>query len=425
MSEPITQLLRRFAPAIYGPTVLFALGEGAIMPLLPVIATGLGADVALATLIAAMLVVGQLLGNLPAAWAVARFGERRSMAASGSVALVGAAGVALAPTLFLLAISGFIIGICAAVFVLARHAFMTVHVPFAFRARALALLGGTFRLGMFAGPFIAAALLAVTGSAASAAWFFAVCLLATVVLVWVAPEPEFVVEVSRDPGAAGAGSGPATVSPATVSPAIAADYPPRGEGVFATMVRHRGVLARLGFSAATLAALRSTRQVIIPVWGIAIGADAGTIALVAGLSGAFDFALFYASGQIADRYGRLWTAMPAVLLMSLSFVALSFTMPLASAFVWFVVLSAVLGIGNGLSSGLLLILGADLAPRGNPAPFLGSWHTLIGVGSAAAPLLVAAIAAVSLPAGAAVIGVIGLAGAAGFLRWIPRYGARR
>ena len=68
---------------IYGPTVLFALGEGAVIPLIPVIAAELGADVATAALVASALVVGQLCGNIPAGWAVARIGERLTMAIAG------------------------------------------------------------------------------------------------------------------------------------------------------------------------------------------------------------------------------------------------------------------------------------------------------------------------------------------------------
>jgi hypothetical protein len=147
-------------------------------------------------------------------------------------------------------------------------------------------------------------------------------------------------------------------------------------GVFRTMWLFRRVLSRLGVAAASLSAVRSARQVVLPLWGVSIGLDAQTIALVVGVSGAIDFALFYASGQVMDRFGRLWAALPAMILMGAGFLALAFTHDLSSAELWFGVFAGVLGVGNGLSSGILLTLGADVAPKANPAPFLGSWRTL-------------------------------------------------
>ena len=188
------------------------------------------------------------------------------------------------------------------------------------------------------------------------------------------------------------------------------------------MWRHRGVLSRLGLAAASLSALRSARQVVLPLWGVSIGLDAPTIAVVVGVSGAIDFALFYASGQVMDRFGRLWAALPAMVLMASGFFALSITHDLGNAAMWFAMFGAVLGVGNGLSSGILLTLGADVAPPSDPAPFLGSWRTLTDAGGATAPLLVSAItAAVSLPVAVAAVGVIGILGAFGFMRWVPRF----
>src|SRR5690606_26932545 len=132
-------------------------------------------------------------------------------------------------------------------------------------------------------------------------------------------------------------------------------------GVMRTIWRNRGVLARLGLAAASLSALRSTRQVVLPLWGVSLGLDAQTIALVVGVSGAIDFALFYASGQVMDRFGRLWAALPAMLLMGLGFLVLSFTHEGEAAILWFGMMAAVLGVGNGLSSGILLTLGAAVA----------------------------------------------------------------
>jgi MFS family permease len=188
------------------------------------------------------------------------------------------------------------------------------------------------------------------------------------------------------------------------------------------MWAYRRVLSRLGLAAASLSAIRSARQVVLPLWGVSIGLDAQTIALVVGVSGAIDFALFYASGQVMDRFGRLWAALPAMLLMGLGFIALSFTHDLQQSALWFAMFAAVLGVGNGLSSGILLTLGADVAPKTDPAPFLGSWRTLTDAGGAVSPLIVSAIAAAaSLAVATGVVGVIGLVGAAAFVRWVPRF----
>lgn len=407
-----SSVLRQFGPMVYLPTILFALGEGAVIPLIPVIASSMGADVAFAALVTSGLVVGQLCGNLPAGWAVGRIGERLTMVIAGSIAILAAVGMVLSPSLAVLAASVFLLGVCASAFGLARHAFMTTRVPIEFRARSLSLLGGSFRLGIFIGPFIAAGLLQLFGTEAAAIWFFLACLIVMVALVLFGPDPEKTippitpVRYAEDSGEPVSGSIP------TIERA----------GIFRTMWQQRAVLGRLGLAAASLSAVRSARQVILPLWGLSLGLDASTIALVVGVSGAIDFALFYASGQVMDRFGRLWAAMPAMVLMGAGFLAMSVTHDLAAAVLWFGMFAAVLGVGNGLSSGILLTLGADVAPKTEPAAFLGSWRTLTDAGGAVAPLLVAAITAVAaLPFAAAAMGVISLLGAAGFVRWIPRF----
>ncbi|MDO8383841.1 MAG: MFS transporter [Microbacterium sp.] len=423
---------------IYGPTVLFAVGEGAVLPLLPVLAARLGADIAVAGLVASALVVGQLVGNLPAGWAVSRIGERLSMAIALGIALLGVAGALLAPNIGVLMASVLLIGLCAAVFGLARHSFMTTRVPLAYRARALSLLGGTFRLGMFVGPFIAAALLAIFGTEDAALWFFGICLVATALLVLLGPDPEtrIAAEDARntrtdastprtadDRAADPEGVDRATVDPEDTGEAVTGSIPVSERvGVLRTMWQNRGVLARLGLAAASLSSVRSARQLVMPLWGLSIGLDASTIALVVGISGAIDFALFYVSGQIMDRFGRLWAVLPSMVLMGGGFLALSVTHDLTGAAMWFAAFAMVLAVGNGLSSGILLTLGADVAPKSNPAPFLGSWRTLTDAGGAATPLLVSGITAVwSIGGAVALIGVVGLVGAAAFSRYVPRF----
>lgn len=395
-------ILRQYGPMVYLPSLVFALGEGAMIPLIPVIATQRGADIPTAALVASALIVGSLFGNLPAGWLVDRVGEQRTMAIGGAVALLGAVACIVLPGLAWFTAAVFVIGMAAAAFTLARHAFMATRVPLAFRARALSLLGGSTRFGLFVGPFLAAALLAASGEAVSALWLFLASMVVLIALVLLGPDPEAQFRVESPSGAPGRGAS--------------------GDGVLTVLWRERSVLARVGVSCMVLAALRASRQVVLPLWGVSIGMDAPSIALVVGVSGALDFALFYAMGQVMDHYGRLWAALPSMILMSAGFVALALTHDAARATAWFAALAGLLGLANGLSSGILMTVGADLAPAGSTASFLGAWRLLTDSGSALAPVMVAVVAAAaSLPLASALVGVLGLGGAAGLLRWGPRY----
>ncbi len=404
---------------VYAPTVLFSLGEGAVIPLIPVIATRLGADVSLAALVAAALVIGQLCGNLPAGALVAKVGERFTMVFAGALSIAAGVGMLVAEQLALFAGAVFVLGFCAAAFGLARHAFMTTRVPPRFRARALSLLGGSFRFGVFIGPFVAAALIQLTGSEQSTIWTLIVCCAAIVPLVLFGPDPEKTSPVLLKPTGAAVAEDSGEV--------VTGSIPTRDRyGVLETISYYRAVLMRLGLSAAALSAVRSARQVILPLWGVSLGLDASTIAIVVGVSGAIDFTLFYASGQVMDRFGRIWAALPAMLLMGTGLIVLSVTHDLDQATMWFVLMAAVLGLGNGLSSGILLTYGADLAPETDPATFLGAWRTLTDAGGAAAPVVIASVVALaSLPVAAGVMGGVALLGAAGFAVWTPRFLTRR
>jgi MFS family permease len=104
-------------------------------------------------------------------------------------------------------------------------------------------------------------------------------------------------------------------------------------------------------------------------------------------------------------------------------LAVSFGLP--DRFVWFVTVAMVMALANGLGSGILMTMGADLADKRNPAPFLGAWRFTGDVGGAVAPLLVSLItglATIALASG--VMGLLGLVGAGMLLRYVPRYIAR-
>ncbi|MEA9985282.1 MULTISPECIES: MFS transporter [Subtercola] len=383
------------------PSLLFAIGEGAIIPVIPAIASNLGASLAVAGFIAGMTMIGELVGDIPSGWVVSRIGERRSMIYAAILSILAIVLCLLAPNNLLFGTGIFLLGLAAAVFALARHAFMTTFVPAAFRARALSTLGGTFRAGWFVGPFLGAGVIALTGVSQSVFWIQGVCGVAIIILLFIIPDPT---EKLAKPDA-----GETFVREESV-------------GLFATLVQFRSLLVRVGTGVTLVGALRASRTVVLPLWAVSLGLSESSTALIIGIGGALDFALFYSSGQIMDRFGRLWSVVPSMVGMGICFVILSFTHNLDGAVGWFIALTVFLGLSNGVGSGIIMTLGADLAPKTDPAPFLGAFRFTGDLGTAAAPVLVAGVVAVaSLPLAAAIMGVLGFAGAGILIRYIPRY----
>lgn len=386
------------APA-FVPTVLFTIGEGAIMPIIPALAARVGADLAVAGLVSAMLVVGVLLGDVPAGWIVGRVGERATMLGVSALAALGISLALIAPSPALLGLGMAVIGFAAAVFGLARHALLTSVVPVAFRARALSTLGGTFRLGLLIGPFAAAALVALTGDIQSVLLFSLAMCAVVAASILLLPDPERLLHHRSTPAGAEVGVG----------------------ALFRTVSARRSVLARLGLGALTIAAIRSVRQVILPLWAVSLGLGAAETALVIGVAGGVDFALFYLGGWIMDRFGRLYTAVPAMIGLGLGLIGLALSVGSDQPVLWFVAVALWLALANGIGAGVLMTMGSDLAGRENPAPFLGAWRFTMDVGSAGAPLLLSAITAfASLAIASAALGVVGLLGAGLLAYHIPR-----
>jgi len=408
--------LRSVALSAFLPAALFAIGEGAIIPIIPVVADGLGATLPVAGFVAALILVGELVGDVPSGWLIARIGERTGMIGASLASIVGLVTCLLAPAVWVLAIGVFVIGLSTAVFALARHAFMTTHVPLAIRARALSSLGGVFRLGAFVGPLIAAGVIHLTGTTQSAFVVHIVgCLGAAVVLL-----------VVRDPSATVGGRARLRPSDQGAAPADAEEAERAVRGLFPTLWANRGVLVKLGSGAALIGAMRSGRQVMLPLWAVSIGLGDSQTALVIGLAGAVDFALFYTSGQIMDRWGRLASALPSMLGLSASYLDLALTAGADARTTLFIVVALAMSLANGVGSGILMTLGADLADPRDPAPFLGAWRFTGDAGSAAAPLLISGITAVaSLAVASTAMGVLGLVGAGVLLRYVPRYVPRR
>lgn len=386
---------RTLIPTVLVPNLLHGSGQGAAIPAIPIAALELSGSYASAAIVAAMLTAGQLLSTLPAGWFVGRFNEKTAMIVAGTVTGISGLGAFWATTQVELMASILIMGIGVSVFTMARHAWITVAIPADVRGRTLSVVAGATRLGMLVGPFIAAAAFALTGKVSSA---FAVVAMTSVVLVTV-------VSLTRFPGEHRA--------------VIHHEAAPR---VLQTLWDRRGVLARLGMVMSIVSTVRTTRRILVPLIGVAIGLDEVTIALIVGLASTIDFSLFYIGGLMTDRLGRLWVAVPALLTFGVSHLVLAVVDQLPKAFPFFLCAVITMAVGNGISGGVVATMGSDLADLRNPAAFLSSWRLVSEIGPALAPVAISGItAAASLGTAAAALGALSLLGALVLPRYARRY----
>ncbi|MCA1218644.1 MFS transporter [Streptomyces sp. 8L] len=384
--------LLSLVPAVFLPALTFETGLGALAPVLALSGRALGASVGAAGLVLALLGVGQILGDVPAGALAARLGDRKAMLVAAGVAALTLCGCAFARTVWELGAAVTATGATNAVFVLARQAYLTEVIPIGLRARALSTLGGMSRVGAFVGPFIGAALL--RDRPVHDIYWLALGFTAVTACVLL-----FVPDVS-DP----------TSSHAT------GDRNP--VPVRAVIRDHRRVFLTLGMAVLLVGSVRATRQTVLPLWAEHLGQNASTTSVVFGIAGLIDMLTFYPSGQVMDRLGRLWIAIPSMLVLGLTQAAL----PLTHGLVSLTVVAMLMGFGNGIGSGILMTLGADVAPPGTRTQFLGVWRLCADSGSAGGPLVVSAAASLgSLAAGIVAMGAMGIVAAGALMRWVPRY----
>ena len=373
--------LRSLIGGIYLPALFFGIGQWMVIPAIPQFADELGASVLLSGVIFAARGAGSMIGDVPSGLLTSRIGGRVTMTAG--VLLTAATGVAMGfstgpATLGLFTLLN---GIAFALWHVSRLAYMTETVPTEYRGRALSLVGGVTRVGFFTGPII--------GGAIGQFWGLEAVFFAQAGVVGAAA----LLVATRLPQARAGDAG--TPERAAVS-------------LQSVALAERRSLIVAGSVAITLVLIRHGRQFLIPVWGDqALGLDTFEIGLVFGLASAIDMVMFYPVGMVMDRWGRKWVIVPSLLVLSTSLLL----MPLTVGFVSFLLVGLLSGFGNGLGSGAVMTLGADLAPPDAAGEFLGLWRLVGDVGAVAAPPVIGGLENLfTLDAAAAATGVVGLVG---------------
>jgi len=382
--------LRDIAVVAYGPTLVISIGHGAVMPVTALRARELGADVATAALVVAMLGLGMLVASLPAGAVVARVGERTALLVAGMLDAVAMAGGALTGSVVGLAAAVAVSGSAYTMFLLSRQGFIIDAVPPGFRARALSTMGGAFRIGVFVGPLVGAGVIAAAGIPGV---FWLAAALSVVAAAMARLMPDLGAESRAREQAVGHAS------------------------VWSVLVRHRRTYLTLGVAVVILGASRSIRNGPLPLWAEQVGLSAATTSLIFALAAAVDMALFYPGGWVMDHRGRAVVAVPVVLSVAVACLLL----PLATSVASVAAVMMLIAVGNGLGAGIVMTLGADTAPVSGRSQYLGGWRLCGDIGVSGGPLVVSAVAlAAPLATASLVVGVLALGGTAWVGFWTRR-----
>lgn len=385
---------------IYAPSLLYSVGQGSILPVIALSARGHGSTVAEAALVITLIGIGSLITNIPASLLIARLGERIAMIGAALWASVGMAACLGAGNVLPYAAGVLMIGMAGSVFNLARQSYLTDAVPLTYRARAMSGLGGTLRIGLFIGPFVGAGAMHFLGLP-GAYWTGLVAMLAAAGVSIAIPE----LKTAAGTGQTGAGEQGRASRKATTTVTLGS-----------ILKNHWRTYATIGTSIVVISAVRASRQAVIPLWAEHLGMNASATALIYGVSGAVDMLVFYPAGALMDRRGRTWVAVPCMAVMGIALMLMPFT----TASWTLLLVSMLLGLGNGIGAGLVMTLGADHSPAVGRPQFLGFWRLISDLGVMAGPVLLSAVtAAASLGTGVFAIAALSFAGSGLFAYFIP------
>eukprot|EP00928_Gymnodinium_smaydae_P016915 TRINITY_DN16414_c0_g1_i1.p1 TRINITY_DN16414_c0_g1~~TRINITY_DN16414_c0_g1_i1.p1 ORF type:complete len:463 (+),score=38.03 TRINITY_DN16414_c0_g1_i1:64-1452(+) len=369
---------------VYLPTFCFNSARGSVLVALPleVLAQGYSYDV-VGTL-TGIMGCGIVFGNVPCGMFVSAWGPRSGLILS-ALTLVMAACLAILATfvkgtivsLIALILSFFLVGLADTAAVVSRVTILSAAVPSSFRGRVGSSLGGILRFGMTVGPFIA-------GYAAeffdSRAVFYVMiafagvsALLTVAFMPRISARQQIVCEKSK------AGT-------------VSVESPESKPSMIRVIKNHWRVLFTVAFFSACLTFVRKGRELLFPLIGHSQGIAPDRLGQITSLSFAIDGILFPLAGKMLDHVGRKPTGAASLLGLGVATLLLILGSIGNFAFIAFLAFAVVGGVSNGISSGVVQVLAADLAPSSARSEFIAVFRMLTRSADIVAPALIGILA---------------------------------
>jgi len=378
---------------VYVPSLIFAFCQGLLAPVLPLYAVDFGVSYGLVGLVLAGEPLGRLLSDVPLGIFLRRLGQKRAMLIGVALVALSTIGLFWAPSIIQAFVFQLMMGFGVALFSIARHAYLAETIIITSRGRAIALFGGVNRIGKFSGPAVGGLIAAAYGLRMPFLVFAGACTIVFIVLLIFVRKKK----VADD-----------TLLPTANLP---------GNHLLVTLKHNYGVLLTAGSGQIFAQMIRAGREVIIPLYAAdVLGLDVKSIGLIISVAAAIDMSLFYPAGLLMDRLGRKFAIVPSFLLQGLGMALVPFT----GGFGSLLAAAGLIGFGNGLGSGTMMTLAADLAPAETRGELLGLWRLIGDAGFSGGPLVVGSVAGwVTLQTAAQVMAGAGFMAVLVFVLLVP------
>ena len=370
---------------VLAPSLLFAVGLGAILPVMVLGALNLGSSSSFAAAIVGIMGAVSLAATVPAGILIDRLGDFRAMLVATAVAVVVLGGIVAAflwdspASLILYTVALMLFAPVSDVWNLARQAVVAEVMPPRDLSKAMTALGGTQRVGNLIGPIVGAGLMLVfplwsvfvpspasSPSRRSSSWRcrsprFPGIRIAGVRFLRVRTPMRLTVPTQRQ----------TLPSPRWLHRRPQKAPRPRLE------VRWKAVIL-VGISMIALTVARSAQPVVIQLWGVEIGLGESSISLLIAFGAGLELVFMFLGAYIKDHIGRMTTMVACLTIFGSGFVIMVLRPDLAGM----IAAAAIMAVGNGLGAGINMTIGADLSPSsdapassgsGRSSPTAASW----------------------------------------------------
>jgi len=378
---------------VYLPTFLMSLAGGILTPVLPLYLRDFGASYGLVGLVLSGQAIGMLVSDIPSGMVLRRLGQRRAMMVGFFLVTLSTLALFWSSSTPEVLIYRLVSGVGFSILGVARHAYIAENAAIGIRGRAVALFGGVNRIGRFSGP----ALGGIIGGALSlrVPFLFSGGLIGLALVIVVLRLPQTPLTTNREK--------------TTLRSYL--------DELWQTARNYYKILITVGSGQLFAQMVRTGRDTIIPLYGAdMLGLVVEQIGWISSLASAVDMLLFYPVGMVMDRFGRKFAIVPSFFVQGIGLALI----PLTTGFTGLAVVAGLIGFGNGLGSGTMMTLGADLAPVQSRGEFLGMWRLIGDVGHATGPLLAGSVAAaLTLPLASLVMGGRGIVATLIFAFLVP------